>query len=360
MKKINFCLLAIFTQLVFCSDYHLLKTVEALKKYSKIPSVIAFEQPFILALKTEFKDCGYDVLKEKPFLVLKKGSTPKYILSAHIDRHGVVFNNGEFEYAETFLYQKKHQKRRGNKFLNKVGKRYLNYSPYYSVGGLQLKLGRIRDFDVRDNSIFYKLNTPFTIPENTPLNINPDVDIDIKNELIIGQIDNTLSCAVIRALAQELENVIVFFSVEEEIGNSGPKIAEMLEQLNLKELPLLVLDTTPFNTLEEIQASFVVFRYRDSNATFSPTLNNTIAKIAKSNHIPFIYKDKYLESKGKKIGLTELGHIYKKLPKISGVTIQIPSINYHTPIETATFKSTDRAIDLLGALNEYFNSSGLN
>jgi putative aminopeptidase FrvX len=116
----------------------------------------------------------------------------------------------------------------------------------------------------------------------------------------------------------------------------------------------LVLDTSPYPTLEDIKNIDIVLRNRDSNAVFKSPLKDRIKKIAKKEKIKYDFKDKYLRNKIKKngakgsIGTTELGRlIHATKGQLQGTTLQIPTIGYHTVNETTTKSSVESMINVL-------------
>jgi putative aminopeptidase FrvX len=119
----------------------------------------------------------------------------------------------------------------------------------------------------------------------------------------------------------------------------------------------LVLDTSPYKNVADINHLDVVLRNRDENGVFRSSLKNKIKNICIENNINYHFKDAYLKnimkqegSKGS-LGVTELGRIiHATKGNIQGATLQLPTIGYHTVEETTTKKSIDSMILILTKL----------
>ncbi|MGB1227116.1 MAG: peptidase M42, partial [Poseidonibacter sp.] len=120
---------------------------------------------------------------------------------------------------------------------------------------------------------------------------------------------------------------------------------------------LLVLDTSPYKTMEDLKNIDVVLRNRDENGYFRSPLKTKIKKIAIKNRIKYHYKDEYLKTIMKQtntkssLGITELGRIISASKgSIQGTTLQVPTIGYHTVEETTLIQSIDSILLVLQKL----------
>jgi len=77
------------------------KIIKKVEKYLTIPSVVRFENSFMNYLENDFNLPDYDIEKQDRLLIIKrKNSKSSVILTAHIDRIGIIVNgDGKFEYA---------------------------------------------------------------------------------------------------------------------------------------------------------------------------------------------------------------------------------------------------------------------
>ena len=119
----------------------------------------------------------------------------------------------------------------------------------------------------------------------------------------------------------------------------------------------MVLDTSPYNAIEDINSLDIVLRNRDANAVFRSPLKNRIKNIAIEEHIKYHFKDAYLKNKMKQtgvkgsLGTTELGRlIHATKGEIQGATLQIPTIGYHTAYETTSVRAVESMIKVLQRL----------
>jgi len=152
-------------------------------------------------------------------------------------------------------------------------------------------------------------------------------------------------------------NTVRTFLASEEAGKSWRFLLEYFRRFDITTNELLVLDTSPYASVDDINYLDIVLRNKDENAYFRSPLESKIKKIVIENGINYHYKDAYLEnimtSNGTKgsLGVTELGRIIDATKgEIQGTTLQIPTIGYHTVEETTTKKSIDTMLLILSKL----------
>jgi putative aminopeptidase FrvX len=333
---------------------------DILKQLIRIPSVVGAEHPFFMFVKRELEEINVKVEYFDGVLVATgKNPTDGYI-SVHADRHGLICTGqNEFQYA-AFIAKNKADLT-GNSNAEKLLKNFTNrfvdqkVQAYEPWSGNYLGIGIINDAFLceRRNNIIFKIDGFNHLFPGTPIAFCDRLEID--NNLISAQLDNAISVAIVIYMYHLGYQGTAFFTGSEEAGRSWRFLLEWFRRFDIETNELLVLDTSPYESLEDIANLDIVLRNRDSNALFKSPLKAKIKKIAIENSIKYHFKDAYLKNKmaqkGTKdgsLGTTELGRIIKATKgKIQGATLQIPTIGYHTTQETTHKKSIDSIIHIL-------------
>lgn len=329
-----------------------------------IPSVVRYEQPMLDYLE-EFclKLLDYDCIQTDRLLVVKKRNTSSdKILSVHIDRHGLVINDdGEVVYA---AFEAKHyyedEIEAEEYVFEKTASRYIGETVYAydPVTGEEITRGKIvgAKYDFEKKVVKFNLKELGTVAVGTPLALVSK--LLYHEDYFYSQIDNSISVAVVMQLLEDGFDGTVIFTTEEEIGNSWKHLRDYLEENNIRTQELIVLDTSPYKYVHSIDKGFVVLRNRDEDGVFNPQLVKEMSDICQRENIDFEFKDvvienmnKILEEQGeepKKFGHTELGRLVENTNgKLNGVTIQLPSTNYHTNEELSSKKALENYYRLL-------------
>ena len=329
------------------------KILEKLQQLLAIPSVVRFEQPLLDYLEDFcMKLPDYDIEQTDRLLVVrKKNSSSNKLVSAHIDRHGLVYNKeNKLVYAafEAEDYYEDEIEAEESVF-EKVTARFIGEEvyAYEPVTGEELSKGKITgakyDFDKKD--VYFTVQGLTPLKENTPLALVSK--LHHHKEYFSSQIDNSVSVAVAMQLLEEGFDGTVIFTTEEEIGRSWKHLEDYLLDNHMETQELIVLDTSPYRYIHSIDKGLVVLRNRDETGIFNEELVKEIREICENENIPFEFKDeviaelnKQLEEQGldpKKYGHTELGRLVEHTKgKLNGVTIQLPSTNYHTNDELSS------------------------
>ena len=144
------------------------------------------------------------------------------------------------------------------------------------------------------------------------------------------------------------------FTAGEEAGRSWRFAVEWFQRQDIQTDRLIVLDTSPFPTIDEVAKQDVVLRNRDSMAEFDHPLTETLAANCETLGIRSRFKDLYVESlnlereKKLSIGRTELGRVISATDgAIRGTTLQLPTSSYHTATETAEISGIIAMLRLL-------------
>jgi putative aminopeptidase FrvX len=340
--------------------------LDILKHLIRRPSVVGAEHPFFLSLKRELEELGIATTLYEGLLVAEGNDPERGMLSAHIDRHGLICTGpNEFQYA-AFLTQN-----RGDLTGDSVSEQtYMSIlerfkdqrvQAYEPWSGSYLGLGTIDNAyicDRRKNLVFEVQGLAHLMP-GTPVAF---VD-SLKNEqgLLSAQLDNVFSAAVIIYLYKCGYQGRAFFTAQEEAGKSWRFLLEWFRRFDIQTDRLLVLDTSPYPTREHAERQDLVLRHRDANARFESPLAAEIEKACEAMNVTFSYKDSYLteenrrlEAQGlpvKSLGSTEMGRIIASSGgSVQGTTLQVPTTGYHTASETVSTQAVAGMLELLKAL----------
>ena len=335
---------------------------DILKQLIRIPSVVGAEHPFFMFIKRELEEMGITVEYYDGVLVAKGEDPTSGYISAHSDRNGLICTgHNEFQYAA--FIAKNRADLTGNssseQMLNNFTSRFVDekVQAYEPWSGSYLGLGVIQDAYLcsRRKNIIFKVDGFDHLFPGTPIAFMDK--LEIKDDLISAQLDNVLSVTIIIYLYKMGYKGTAFFTSSEEAGRSWRFLLEWFKRFDIATTELLVLDTSPYKTIEDIKNLDIVLRNRDENAVFRSPLKNKIKTIALQKRIPYHFKDAYLknkmaqnENKGS-IGVTELGRLIQATKgSIQGATLQIPTIGYHTSSETTTIKAVQSILNVLKEL----------
>ncbi len=336
---------------------------DILKQLIRVPSVVGAEHPFFMFIKRELEEIGLDV-EYYDGVLIAKGSDPTCgYISAHADRHGLICTgHNEFQYAAFIAKNQADLKGNSNseQLLKNFEMRFVDQKvqAYEPWSGSYLGIGMITDafLCLRRNNIIFKVDGFNHLFPGTPIAFMDKLEIDDK-DLVSAQLDNVISVAVIIYMYHLGYRGTSFFTASEEAGKSWRFLLEYFRRFNIETNELLVLDTSPYENIEDVNHLDVVLRNRDENAVFRSPLKAKIKNIAIQNNIKYHYKDAYLKNIMKQkntkgsLGVTELGRIISATKgKIQGTTLQFPTIGYHTVEESTHKNSIDNMIKILQEL----------
>jgi putative aminopeptidase FrvX len=342
------------------SYFELSDFLDILQLLIREPSVVGSEDSFFRVLRRELEEIeGIDVSYYHGVLVAKGDRPEDLLLSAHIDRHGLLCTgNNEFQYAafissnqsdltgDSVSEQMMHTIE--NRFQEQLVQAHLPYT------GTYLGQGRIVNSYIcpfRNNLIFELDGLDFLQP-GTPISFLDR--LQISENCISAQLDNVVSAAIIIYLFRRGFQGTALFTAQEEAGRSWRYALSWFQRQNLTTQRLLVLDTSPYPCRESAEAQHVVLRRKDANGAFASELTDELAVKCQNMGISYTYKDAYIEAQNRErskplsLGRTELGRLVAATNgQINGTTLQIPTTGYHTPHETAALSSVTAVIDLL-------------
>jgi putative aminopeptidase FrvX len=336
------------TQPTFNTYRELNDFLEILKLLIREPSVVGCEDSFFRVLRRELEEIGVKIEYYYGVLVAQGGKPHDLILSAHIDRHGLLCTGpNEFQYAafiagnrgdltgDSVSEQMMHTIE--NRFQGQQVQAHLPYT------GTYLGQGYIVNSYIcptRNNLIFELDGLEFLQP-GTPVAFLDRLKLE--NGWISAQIDNAISAAMIIHLYRCGFEGTALFTAQEEAGKSWRYALSWFQSQQLTTQRLLVLDTSPYPNREAVQKQQVVLRRRDANGCFAPEITAELQQKCETMGISYSYKDAYIEAQNRELGKsyslgrTELGRLVTATNgEINGTTLQIPSTEYHTSNETTT------------------------
>ena len=335
---------------------------DILKQLIRIPSVVGAEHPFFMFIKRELEEVGVEVEYYDGVLVAKGSEPDSGYMSSHADRHGLICTgHNEFQYAAFIAKNRADLTGTSNaeKMLQNFNSRFVDekVQAYEPWSGTYLGMGVISEAYLcqRRNNIIFKVDGFDHLFPGTPIAF---VDkLELKDDLLCAQLDNVICIALIVYMYHLGYKGTAFFTASEEAGKSWRFLLEYFRRFNISTDKLLVLDTSPYSSLEDIQNLDIILRNRDENALFKSPLKNAIKKIAIEEGIRYHFKDAYLKNLMKQndtkgsLGTTELGRIiHATKGEIQGATLQLPTIGYHTVNETTSVRSVESAITILSKL----------
>ena len=335
---------------------------DILKQLIRIPSVVGAEHSFFMFVKRELEEIGVTVEYYDGVLVAKGNDPQSGYMSAHADRHGLVCTgHNEFQYAAFIAKNRADLTGDSNseQLLHNFTSRFVDekVQAYQPWSGSYLGMGVIKDayLCTRRNNIIFKVDGFDYLLPGTPIAF---VDkLEFRDNLLSAQLDNVISIALIIYMYRIGYQGTAFFTASEEAGKSWRFLLEWFRRFDISTNELLVLDTSPYATLEDINNLDIVLRNRDANAVFKSPLKNKIKAIAIKEGIKYHFKDAYLKNKfsqnNKKgsLGTTELGRLIKATKgSIQGATLQLPTIGYHTAYETTSIRTVESIVSVLSKL----------
>jgi len=329
------------------------------------PSVTGCEDAFFRTLRRELEDIGIHVQHYQGVLVASGEAPDSLILSAHIDRHGLLCTGpNEFQYAA--FVSGNQGELTGDSVSEQMifniqgrfsGQRVQANLPYTGTYLGQATITNTYICQQRQNLIF-ELNGLDYLSPGTPISF---VDrLKISDGFLSAQLDNVLSVAMLIHLFRCGFQGTALFTAEEEAGRSWRYALDWFKRHELTTQRLLVLDTSPFPTREAACAQELVLRRKDANGYFAFGITGEMEDRCQALGISYIHKDLYVETlnqervKPLSLGRTELGRLAAATGgAINGTTLQIPTTGYHTAQETASLSSVRSALRLLKTyLNE--------
>jgi putative aminopeptidase FrvX len=323
------------------------------------PSVVGTEDAFFRAIRRELEELDLEVRYYQGVLVAQGKRPHELILSAHVDRHGLVCTGpNEFQYA-AFVAGNQGELSGDSvseQLLQTIedrfsGERVQAHEPF---SGVYLGQGSITKSFVcpeRRNLIFEVQGLDYVAPGTPLCYLDRLKTID---GTVTAQLDNVLSVALLIFLFRKGFQGTALFTAQEEAGRSWRYARAWFQREQLTTQRLLVLDTSPFPDRASAEAQEIVLRRKDASAAFAPEITEELAARCRALGISFLHKDEWVEAENLRrdkpmtLGRTELGRLAAATGgALNGTTLQIPTTGYHTPRETASLRSLGAALSLL-------------
>ncbi|QDV21954.1 peptidase M42 [Aureliella helgolandensis] len=323
------------------------------------PSVVGVEDAFFRILRRELEECQVTVRRYQGLLVAQGSQPDSLYLSAHVDRHGLLCTGpNEFQYA-AFIAGNRSELTGDSvseQFMELVagrfhGQRVQAHTPYT---GSYLGQGTITESYVcpRRRNLIFEIDGLEFLQPGTPVSFLDRLKVD--GGRVSAQLDNVISVAMLIELIRLGFQGTALFTAGEEAGRSWRFATEWFQRHDTQTNRLIVLDTSPFGSLEELSEQEVVLRYKDANSEFDREVTEELRTSCESLGISYRFKDQYVESlnqnreKQLSLGRTELGRVLTATRgTVRGTTLQLPTSSYHTANETAEISSIEAMLRLL-------------
>ncbi len=231
------------------------------------PSVVGAEDSFFRVLRRELEELDISVERHSGVLVARGSDPESVILSAHVDRHGLVCTGpNEFQYA-AFIAGNRGELTGdsvseqmvasiADRFTGQRVQAHLPYTGTY-VGQGTISSGYL--CPKRLNLIFELHGLDYLEP-GTPVAFLDR--LTLTDSHISAQLDNVLSVALILYLYSIGFQGTALFTAQEEAGRSWRYALAWLQRESITTSRLLVLDTSPYPTREAASAQDLVLRKR--------------------------------------------------------------------------------------------------
>ena len=339
--------------------------LDLLKQLIRQPSVVGAEYAFFLALQRELEEAGVEVTRYEGLLVAKGSRPESRLISAHIDRHGLICTGpNEFQYAAFVA------RNRGDLLGNSIseetyknlngrfhGEDVLAYEPW---SGKYLGNGTIEKSylcELRGNIVFEVAGLEHIVA-GTPVAYQDRLIME--DGYLRAQLDNVLTAAALVYLFRSGYQGTAFFTAQEEAGRSWRYLLEWFQRFGSTTNQLIVLDTSPYPSRAAADEQHIVLRRRDANGLFDEKTTEQVADLCSEYDLLWQFKDEWIDGKNKDLeaegktklsyGSTELGRlITASKGLIQGTTIQVPTTGYHTSAETAAVSACKDFLTLLAA-----------
>lgn len=340
--------------------------LDILKLLIHSPAVSGCEEPFFRVLRRELEDAGATVSSFEGLLCAQGADPTRLILSAHADRHGLICTGpNEFQYA-AFIARNRGDLQGDSiseQTFELISGRFRDHpvQAYAPWSGGYLGRGAIRDSFLcsRRGAMIFDVEGLSHVLPGTPVAYLDRLRIE--DGMLVAQLDNVISIALLVWLFRRGFQGTALISTQEEAGRSWRFLHEWFQRADLTTDRLLVLDTSPYPDRATAEKQQIVLRRRDAHSEFNQTFVAELQRRCQEREFSFSYKEEFIarsnvdrvqEGKApRSLGLTELGRlVVASGKKITGATLQIPTIGYHTPFESASIEAVRAALSLVAGL----------
>lgn len=340
---------------------------DTLKELIRQPSVVGAEHAFFRVLQRALEERGAEVYWYEGLLVAQGREPRAMMLSAHIDRHGLVCTGpNEFQYAAFVAGSRSDLL--GNSvsesLMNKIAGRFeqVELMAYEPWSGAYRGKGTITNSYICEyrNNLIFEVRGLEHLVAGTPVAFADR--LLIAEDRFFGQLDNVLTTAALVHLFEIGYQGTAFFTAGEEAGRSWRYLLEWFRRFGGSTNRLIVVDTSPFPDVPSANEQLVVLRNKDANSDFNAETSRLLRETCDRLDISYLFKDEYVEARNiqakqkgeptQSIGSTEMGRITAASNGlVQGTTLQIPTTGYHTIEESAAIASCEAFLNVLLALS---------
>lgn len=340
---------------------------DILKSLIRTPAVVSAEHSFFRVLQRELEERGARVTWYEGLLVAQGSEPDSLMLSAHIDRHGLICTGpNEFQYAAFVAGGRSDLL--GNSVSEELMKTIVDrftgvdvyaYEPW---SGAYRGQGSIQSAHIcpHRNNLIFELSDMAHLVAGTPVAFRDKLVTE--DGRFSGQLDNVLTAAMLVYLFELGFTGTAFFTAQEEAGRSWRYLLEWFRRFGGSTNQLVVVDTSPYPDTEAADKQQLVLRHSDANASFNKELTGKLAKLCHDLGISYSFKDEYIREQNrqlaaeghapKSLGSTEMGRIISASHGlVDGTTLQIPTTGYHTMNESAALNSCEAFLQVLCAVS---------
>jgi hypothetical protein len=337
--------------------------MDILKGLIRSPAVVGAEHSFFRVLQRELEDRGAKVTWYEGLLVAQGSQPESLMLSAHIDRHGLVCTGpNEFQYAA--FVSGGRSDLLGNsvseELMLQIVDRFSDVGvyAYEPWSGAYRGQGRITNAYICPfrNNLIFELSGMGHLVAGTPVAFHDRLRSE--NGRFYGQLDNVLTAAMLVYLFELGFRGTAFFTAQEEAGRSWRYLLEWFRRFGGSTNQLVVVDTSPYPEVAIADQQQLVLRHSDANARFNEDLTLALARSCERLGLSYSYKDDYIRRENEKLvaqglkarslGSTEMGRIVAASNGlVDGTTLQIPTTGYHTMEESAAISACGAFLQVL-------------
>ncbi len=345
------------------TDPELHDFLDLLKILIREPSVVGAEYPFFRVLRRELDEAGVKVTQYQGVLIAQGSRPNSCVLSAHIDRHGLICTGpNEFQYA---VYVSQHQGYETGDSISaqmagSIRERFRDqrvhaYDPWSGAYLGQGMIERAYLCPLRENFVF-EVEGLENLRAGTPVAYLDRLVVGA--DTISGQLDNVLSVAMLVQAFRMGYQGTALFTAQEEAGKSWQHALAWFKRRQWDTQRLIVLDTSPYPDRESAESQEIVLRRKDAYGTFNRELVDELGNACTKLGLRAGFKDVFVEAQNAErvrqglspgsLGRTELGRLISATEgRISGATLQFPTIGYHTSTETTALASVKGMLRLM-------------
>ncbi len=353
------------------NDRHidLRELLQTLSTLVRAPSVVGAETAFMRTLERELVLHGATV-REYQGILVAHGSDPKSLMvSAHVDRHGIVCT-GPDEYQYAAYVARSQGDLDGNSIseqtVTTISERFIGsiveaHDPWHG-GYLGQGIVRSAAYCDRRRNLVFDLEGFGNVRPGTPFAyLQPLV---IEADTLSAQLDNVLSVAIVVDMFRRGFQGTALFTAEEEAGRSWRYVLNWFRRFDLTTRRLIVMDTSPYPDTASASRQELVLRRRDANGEFDTELVEQLHTLCENAGVQSAFKDEQIDAenrdratrgeKPRSLGRTELGRLVEGSGgTITGATLQLPTVGYHTPREKVSMASLTAAVRVTNALIDH-------